>query len=95
MLNCEYREQVLYLSGQLQVHHLDGIKEDLIFLTGEEDPIQVDLSQVDDVDMAGLQIILAFLRSRKNATKLVGINPDLAKAISITGLEPHLAGYIE
>jgi anti-anti-sigma factor len=95
MLNCQLNEQVLYLEGQLQVHHLDKIKNELAALANDNQPIQVDFSQVEEVDVAGLQIMLAFLQSRKSATKVQGISAELAKGLAITGLKPFFAKFME
>jgi ABC-type transporter Mla MlaB component len=95
MLNCQLNEQVLYLEGQLQVHHLDKIKTDLAALANDNQPLQVDFSRVEDVDVAGLQIMLAFLQSRKSATKVQRLSAELAKGLAITGLEPLFAKFME
>jgi anti-anti-sigma factor len=95
MLNCQLNEQVLYLEGQLQVHHLDKIKNELVALANDNKPIQVDFSRVEDVDVAGLQIMLAFLQSRKGAAKVQGVSAELAKGLAITGLKPFFAKFME
>ena len=95
MLTVVYNNQVLSLEGKLQVHHLESIKNDLVTWAADGNPLTLDLSQVQEVDMAGLQIALAFLRSRKSETKVSGIGPELSKALSIVGLTPHFAPFLD
>jgi anti-anti-sigma factor len=95
MLTSELKERILYLSGALQVHHLEAIKNELSELANEEEPLMVDVSRIEELDMAGLQMLLAFLRSRKSETKVTGITSDMARAIEIIGLKPHMASYMQ
>jgi anti-anti-sigma factor len=95
MLTIELKDNILYLSGALQVHHLEGIKGELVDLAAEDGSVTVDLSRVEEVDMAGLQMLLSFFRSRKNETKVTGITADIARALEITGLKPHMAPYMQ
>ena len=95
MLTAEYNDHVLYLEGKLQVHHLACIKSDLVTWAADGNPLTLDISQVREVDVAGLQMVLAFLRSRKSGTKVVGIGAELAKALAITGLTPHFASFTD
>lgn len=94
MLSATFNDQVLYLEGDLQVHHLEKIKDDLVGYAVQTEPMTVDLSLVNEVDLAGLQLVLAFLRSRKSETKLDGIGMQLDKAFSISGLKPHFVPYL-
>ncbi len=93
MLSTQYNDQVLYLEGSLQVHHLDGIKDEMVAFAADAKPLTVDVSQIADLDLAGLQMVLAFLGSRKGETKLVGLSKEFGKALSISGLEPHFAPF--
>jgi ABC-type transporter Mla MlaB component len=95
MLTSELKDHTLYLTGALQVHHLEGIKDVLMTLVNEEYPLTVEVSRIEDLDIAGLQILLSFLRSRKSETKIAGITPDMARAIEIIGLKPYLASYMQ
>ena len=94
MLSSNYNDQVLYLEGDLQVHHLEGIKGELVTWAADPNPLTLDLSQVAEVDIAGLQMVLSFLRSRKSQSKVIGVGPELTKALQITGLAPHFAQFL-
>jgi anti-anti-sigma regulatory factor len=76
------------------VHHLEGIKGELVDLAAQDESVTADLSGVEEVDMAGLQMLLSFFRSRKSETKVTGITADMARALEITGLKPHMAPYM-
>lgn len=95
MLNTEYNDQVLYVEGELQVHHLEKVKGELAHWAADADSLTLDLSQVVELDVAGLQIVLAFLRSRKGETKVTGISGDFYKALELTGLIPYFTPYMD
>ena len=95
MLTAEYNDQVLHLIGDLQVHHLESVKSELVAWATDGNPLTLDVSQVQEIDLAGLQMVLAFLRSRKTGIKVTGIGAELAKALALAGLTPHFATFLD
>jgi anti-anti-sigma factor len=98
MLTATVSQRTMTLVGELQVHHLHELKADLNQALEESDLAVVDVSGVNDVDVAGLQLLLAFFQSaghRSSPCKLTGIGPGLRKALQLTGLEQPFAAFTE
>jgi len=86
----------LSLSGQLRVQFLDILKEALSQAARQGQAIRVDLSQVREADLAGLQLLLSWLRSDAGpGVHLQGLSGSLARAVDLAGLKEHLAPYLE
>ena len=97
MLSCEMAGDTLVIKGELQVHSADLLAEHLDKAGEASQTLRLDLSGVTDVDLAGLQLLLALARSRPapGALVLCGIKPHLLKALELTGLHGHLAAFLE
>ncbi len=96
MLDYQLSGGELSLSGQLRVQFLDIFKEGLSQAASQGRATRVDLSQVREADLAGLQLLLAWLRSDAGpGTRLQGLPRSLERAIGLSGLKEHLAPYME
>ena len=55
-----------------------------------KEPVRLDLSQVNDVDSSGLQLLLAFfleVRKRGGRLELVSVSDTLIETIGLAGLK--------
>ena len=97
MLDYQFSPGQLSLSGQLRVQYLDILKEALTQAQGSEPGLRVDMSQVRAVDLAGLQLITAWLLQggAGPGTRLTGLPETLIQALDLSGLREHLAPYLE
>lgn len=95
MLTCVLSEQRLSLAGELQIQYLDSLKETLDQARTLPQTLEVDMAGVEEVDLAGLQLILAFARAREGIgeTRLQGLQPAVTKALSLSGLDSLLAAH--
>lgn len=95
MLTCQASADTISIAGKLQVHFLDAIQDCLRAALDQPQGLTVDISAVSEVDMAGLQLLLAFLRTRQAVapTGLRGAPPFLARAMEISGLDSHFAAF--
>jgi ABC-type transporter Mla MlaB component len=86
----------LTIAGQLLIRHLDSFKESLWEFLSTSSPIKVDVSQIKEVDLAGLQLLLAFLKTRKEVggASITGLSKAFDRALKLTGLEKHYAKFI-
>lgn len=97
MLDYQFRPGELSLSGQLKVQYLDILKEALSLAQESEGPLEVDISQVREVDLAGLQLLAAWLRrpGGPSQVRLVGLPGAVERALELAGLKLHLAPCLE
>ena len=97
MLSCTLEGNQLILEGELRVAFVDSLWECLKKAQPQNQELEVDLAKVAAVDVAGLQMLLAFLRSRKSsgATRLKAAPPTLLRALELTGLWEHFAPYLD
>lgn len=95
MLTCQASADAISIAGKLQVHFLDAIQDCLRAALDQPQALTVDISAVSEVDMAGLQLLLSFLRTRQSLapTGLRGAPPFLARAIALSGLDSHFAAF--
>ncbi len=96
MLTISVSGQTISIVGEMQVHYLQTLKEGLAQALQSPEPLMVDLGGVRDVDVAGLQTLLAFVKSRAGhaPTSLGGAQPSLLRALELTGLDRHLAACL-
>ncbi|KIX13832.1 STAS domain-containing protein [Dethiosulfatarculus sandiegensis] len=96
MLELQNQDGNLAIAGQLLIRHLDSFKESLWEPLSSNSPVTVDVSQIKEVDLAGLQLLLAFLRSRKEVggAFITGLSKAFDRALKLTGLEEHYAEFI-
>lgn len=98
MLTATVADRTLTLVGELQVQHLHDLKADLSQALEEADLAAMEVSGVSDLDVAGLQMLLAFVEAagaRSPSFKLRGARPSLRKALQLTGLEQPFASFME
>lgn len=96
MFSCEQDDGLLVFEGDLKISEVDAISNCLRPFFTDDQQLKLDLSQVSEVDTAGLQLLLAFCLSRTESspTTLVNIQPSLKKAMQLTGLDQHFKPYI-
>jgi anti-anti-sigma regulatory factor len=89
--------RTLSIAGELQVQYLESLKDSLDQASTMPEPMTIDVSGVTEIDLAGLQMLLAFLRARKGAgsSSLHGIQPSVFKAMQIMGMDALLAEYLD
>jgi ABC-type transporter Mla MlaB component len=96
MLTCQGTGETISIAGKLQVHFLDAIQDCLRAALDRPQALTVDVSGLSEVDLAGLQLLLAFLRTRPATwpTSLFGVQPFLARAMQLAGLDNHFAPHL-
>jgi ABC-type transporter Mla MlaB component len=96
MMNCSFSSGRIVIDGELQVAFLDSLMDCLERALSLDQTVEVDLSRVETVDVAGLQALLAFIREREGIgpIKFLGTPPIFRKALELTGLGDSFAGYI-
>lgn len=97
MLTCALDGRTLTIAGELQVQYLESLKESLDQAAVLSEPLAVDINGVMEIDLAGLQLLLAFLRARGGvgASSLRGIQPSVAKAMQLMGMDFLLAEFLD
>jgi ABC-type transporter Mla MlaB component len=97
MLTCGFNQGQVILEGELQVAFLGPLADCLEQALPFEQPVEVHLGQVSGVDVAGLQLLMAFLQSRRQVGP-VGLrecSPVFLKALELAGLSEHFAAYLD
>lgn len=97
MLTCSFKQGRIVLEGELQVAYLDGLRDCLQEAMPFEQMVEVDLGQVASLDVAGLQLLLAFLESRRGIgpASLKKAPPLFYKSLELTGLDEPFADFLE
>lgn len=81
----------LCLRGELTVHHVEALAERLLAVQRHAGPLCIDLSELEALDTAAAQVLLAFVRGRGSLPlAIVGIPDPLGRELSRGGLLPHL-----
>jgi len=95
VLECQREEGRLRLKGELRMAFLDTLKRELEEADTSRE-LEIDISEVSEVDVAGLQMLLAYLRSRPQGApaRLKGHAAGFRRALALTGLEPHFSPYL-
>jgi len=96
MLTLEESDGGLSLTGELVVHELAGLRARLDEIAAGSGELTLDVSGLEQVDTAGLQLLVAFLRHRgsQDPLRLAGLSPALERAAKLTGLEDELAPFL-
>ncbi len=96
MLTCNQVPDGLALEGELQVAFLERLKDALAPALDRAEPLTLDVSGISEIDVAGLQLVLAFLRSRhaETQTRLVGAGEVFKRALDLTGMAEHYAPFM-
>lgn len=83
------RPQILALPAQLDIAHAGELKQTLDAALAAKSPLILDAAAVEQVDTAGLQLLLAFQRAR--AVHWRDAAPALRDAAALAGLSAALA----
>ena len=79
----------LALAGECMISEAGSLKQKLAALLDEPLPVTLDITALQRIDTAGLQVITAFVRERAGHGRLVewqGAAPALASAAQLLGL---------
>jgi anti-anti-sigma regulatory factor len=78
---------------ELTIEHAVGYRKQLLEIVGKGNSPTVDLSELESIDLSGLQILVAFLReaaSVKRDAHLAGsLGVEVQRAIGLSGLCDH------
>ena len=83
----------LVLEGTWSIHYVDKLKTKLEELLRGDLPSAVDLSGVEWIDTAGMQLLLALLQKAKAGVVLRGMNPDVLRCLEVTGIDRVIAAW--
>lgn len=85
-------QDTVALSGSATLHHAPVLYEALAPLVEAPGTVTIDLSQVDDLDLAGLQVLLALVRERgRDRVVLSGCPAPIARMLDRLGLSSELS----
>ena len=88
---------VLQLKGNLTIYEVQSIREELLAALGKKESITIDLQQVEEWDVAGLQLLASMAKSAADAgVSLCFASPpqQLSDSLPLLGLGPDFfSGY--
>ena len=87
------KQKVLQLSGTWSIHHAQERKRELLEALKMCRVQAIDLSGVDWVDTAGLQLILAAVRECGPGVELRGMNADVLNCLTVSGADKLLESW--
>lgn len=93
MLHCNVKKgngrNTIYVSGSLTIRYISEIRELLLELCGKDEDIVLNLTDVTEVDLSGLQLLCSTEKSFEEGGRKMMIDSDypdaLIKAIEDTG----------
>lgn len=96
MLTCSSGDGRLKVSGELQIQFLESLKQYLQDHLTAPGALVIDLADVSEVDLAGLQLLAVFARTRRQfgELKLTNLSPIMEKALGLSGLDRHLRHHL-
>jgi anti-anti-sigma regulatory factor len=79
---------VITLSGLITIKNIEKIYQEMIKIYNETQCVEINMAEVVEVDIAGLQMLLSFVRSfHEIGTNIKCItNPTVEETLEITGL---------
>jgi anti-anti-sigma factor len=83
----------LRLDGDLTVDCVTSAKHDLLAALGQHTEVELDLSAVDEIDSAGMQLLVLLLREARALDKTLRLGPcstAVARLIALFGLSAQL-----
>ncbi len=75
------------------IYDVENIQADLMAEFANDDSLDIDMSSVEKIDMAALQLLVSTKRSCKEENKTFGlsnVSDEIATAIRMSGLESEL-----
>ncbi len=96
MLEWKLSGTTLHLIGEIKISQAEELFLSLRQLPHELAFLEIDLSEVSQVDTAGLQLLLAFCRSRSGQAAACLINPApvFMRALNLSGLNAQFQSYL-
>ncbi len=83
----------LRLSGAWTVEYATSLRELLLKRIGSQRPTAVDLSGIEWLDTAGLQLLLALTPLLKEGARVFGANQDVRRALQVSGVASVLEAH--
>ena len=87
---------VIVIQGEMIINNIIEYREAILDILTAEKPIRIDLSAVNKIDTAGLQLLLAVKNSRKKDNldvELINPSSEVERILNLYGLE--IASYAE
>jgi anti-anti-sigma factor len=85
-------ETTLSLSGDVVLEHAAELYDALRPLLDVERAVGLRLSEVRELDLAGLQVLLAFVQARgRGRTEFLGCSPGVKQVVELSGLGPWIS----
>ena len=86
----------MVVQGELQISFLETLQDCLDPALHQSPPLEIDVSGISEVDIPGLQLLLAFLLSRgeEGPVSLINPSPVLLKALGLSGLDEHFTPFM-
>ena len=88
----EKKRNKIYVRGHCLADDADQVRQDLLDIEGEiadNAKIELDLSGLEEIDSAGIQLLIAFVKSlkkRKVTATLVRVEPQPLSLLKLSGL---------
>ncbi|MBN2628865.1 MAG: STAS domain-containing protein [Spirochaetales bacterium] len=84
---------VVNLDDEFQIHMVNDRFQEFLHVMEEERPVEVDMSRVNSVDFAGLQLLYSLKRSCEEKDldfRLSHVTPPVEQKIALCGLDREL-----
>jgi anti-anti-sigma factor len=88
---------ILHLKGDLSIHNLESLHQSLTDMLYSNEELILSFAEVDFMDTAVLQLLLAFRSSLppRRTWLVVGISEKMERILTLSGLRTALLGYGE
>ena len=86
-------DDAVALKGDLTMHEASELHEKLRPLLDVDGVVSIDLSQAEEVDLAGLQVLVALVRHRgRDRVVFSGNSEELDRRVRLAGLSDWIGG---
>ena len=96
MLEIKDQDGLIAVSGEMQVRSAEELKKTFWDILERPGEVSLDLSGVEDIDVAGLQVLLSFLITKNSESKAVitSLSPALERAMQLSGTSEHFKQFM-
>lgn len=97
-VSIHWQEQhcTLKVEQDMTIYHAAALKDALFAPLAQATTVTVDLSQVNELDTAGVQLLLLLHREvlrRKLSWELLPVSPDVQGVLALYQLQPWIHGH--
>ena len=89
MLEIEKKDNVLIVRGEARLKNVEDLFQKIFDFRDDQDIREVSLAELEDIDVAGAQILVSYLKTSPEIV-LCGANESLKRKFEYTGISQFI-----